>query len=120
MTTLIKGFEKLFTNLTIIFKLKKASPTLKNKYLKHFFKQFKSQSVKKIERQSNSQEKITFHEFQQDKIKAFFKELPKRKPSTFTNIPVKIMVNLVHVYSHTLMKNFKDFVKSGNFPDLLK
>ena len=67
-----------------------------------------------------AKKKITFHEFQQDKVKAYFKELAKRKASTFTDNPVKIMVNLVHGYSDTLMKNFKDFVKSGNFPDLLK
>ena len=35
-------------------------------------------------------------------------------------IPVKIMVNLVHVYSQVLTNIFSDCVKSGNFPDILK
>ena len=35
-------------------------------------------------------------------------------------IPVKIMFNLVHIYSQVLTNIFSDCVKSGNFPDILK
>ena len=35
-------------------------------------------------------------------------------------IPVKIMVNSVHIYSQVLTNIFNDCVKSGNFPDILK
>ena len=48
------------------------------------------------------------------------KEVPKNKVSTFKDIPVKIMVNSVHIYSHALTNIFNDFVKRGNFPNILK
>ena len=48
------------------------------------------------------------------------KELAKNKAIPFKDIPVKIMANSIHVYSHALTKIFNDYVKSGNFPDILK
>ena len=112
--------NKYSTNLTKTLKLKKISPALKNKSLKHLLKQFKNQSIKKIQKHFNSNEKFCFREFQQDKMIKMIKELAKNKDSTFTNIPVKIMVSSVDIYSQILMKIFNDCVKRGNFHDILK
>ena len=101
--------------MTKTLKLKKISPALKNKSLKHLLKQFKNQSIKKIQKHFNSNEKFCFREFQQDKMIKMIKELAKNKDSTFTDIPVKIMVSSVDIYSHVLMKIFNDCVKRGNF-----
>ena len=30
------------------------------------------------------------------------------------------MVTSIHVYSHALMKIFNEYLKGGNFPDILK
>ena len=65
-----------------------------------------------MQKQFNSKQKFTLHELQQDEIIKIIKELPKSKASTFKDIPVKIMVNSVHVYSHALTKVFNDCVKS--------
>ena len=35
-------------------------------------------------------------------------------------MPVKIIINLVHIYSKVLTNIFNDCVKSGKFPDVLK
>ena len=35
-------------------------------------------------------------------------------------MPVKIMINSVHIYSEVLTNIFNDCVKSGKFPDVLK
>ena len=63
---------------------------------------------------------MTFHEFQQTKIIKIIEELPKNKASTFKDIPVTIMVNSVHIYSHALTSILNDYVKNGNFPDVRK
>ena len=47
-------------------------------------------------------------------------QLPKNKFCTFKDIPVKIIDNSDQIYSHALTKIFNDFIKSGNFPDVLK
>ena len=65
-----------------------------------------------MQKQFNSKQKFTLHELQQDEIIKIIKELPKSKASTFKDIPVEIMVNSVHVYSHALTKVFNDCVKS--------
>ena len=40
--------------------------------------------------------------------------------TTFKDIPVKIMVSSIHIYSQVLTNIFNNCVKSGNFPDILK
>ena len=101
--------NKYFTNLPKTLKLRKTSPALKKKSLKHL----------KSFYQKNS-EICTFREFKKTEIIKTIKELPKNKLSTFKDIPVKIMVNSVHIYSPVLTSIFNDCVKSGNFPDILK
>ena len=54
-----------------------------------------------------------------DEIIKTSKEPRKNKASTFKDIPVKIMVNSVHIYFPTLTKISNDCLKSGNFPDTL-
>ena len=90
----------------------KTSPALKNKLLKYLRKEFKNLSIKKIQNHFNNKEKFTFREFQRDEIIKIIKELPKNKASTFKDILVKIMVNQVHIYFHSLMKIFNDYVTS--------
>ena len=47
-------------------------------------------------------------------------ELLKSKACTFKDVPVKIMVNSVHIYSYALTKIFNNCGKRRNFPDILK
>ena len=47
-------------------------------------------------------------------------ELPKNKANTFKDIPIKIIVNLLHVYYFPFKNLFGDCVKSRKFPDMLK
>ena len=61
-----------------------------------------------------------FSKTHQDEMIKIIKELARNKASPFKDIPVKIMVNSIHVYSHALTKIFNDYVKSGSFPDILK
>ena len=56
--------------------------------MKHLLKQFKNQSIKKMQNHLNSKEKFTFCEFQQVKIIKTIKDQPKNKASTFKDIPV--------------------------------
>ena len=77
--------NKYFTDLTKTLKLKKASPVLKKKSLKHLLRHFKNHSTKKSKKHFNSKEIFTYIYFY--------------KVSRFKDIPVKIMVNLVHIYS---------------------
>ena len=90
----------------------KTSPALKNKRLKYLLKEFQNLYIKKIQNHFNNKEKFTFREFQRDEIIKIIKELPKNKASTFKDILVKIMVNQVHIYVHSLAKIFNDCVKS--------
>ena len=53
--------------------------------------------------------------FQQDEVIRINKELPKKKALTFKDIPVKIMFNLVQVYSQVLTKNFQRQCKKCEF-----
>ena len=61
---IIKDNKKLsHTNLTKTVKLKKTSPALKKKSLKHLLRRFKKNSTKKIKEHFNSKETFTFREF---------------------------------------------------------
>ena len=113
-------FNKYFTDLTKTLKLKKASPVLKKKSLKHLLRHFKNHSTKKIKKHLNSKEIFTFRVFKETEIIRKIKELLKNKSSTFKDIPVKIMVNSFHINSQVLTNTFNDCMKSGNFPDILK
>ena len=88
--------------MTKSLKLKKTtSAALKKASLKHLLKRFKNQSINKIHEHFPGKEKFTLGEFQQDEIMKVMKELPKNKASTFKDIGIKIMINLVHLYSYT-------------------
>ena len=56
-------------------------------------------STKKIKEHFNSKEIFTCREFKETEIIKTIKVLPKNKTSTFKGIPVKIMINSVHIYS---------------------
>ena len=118
--TLDITFLSIFTNLTKSLKSKKISPALKKKSLKHLLRLFKNYSTKKIREHLNSKEIFTFREFQETEVLKTIKELPKNKASTFKDMPVKIIINSVHIYSKVLTNIFNDCVKSGKFPDVLK
>ena len=83
-------------------------------------KHFENHSNKKIKEHFNSKEIFTFREFKETEIIKIIKELSKNKASIFKDIPVKIMINSVHVYSQGFTNNSNYYVKSGNFPDTLK
>ena len=75
---------------------------------------------KKIKKHFSSKEIFTFREFKESEIIKTIKELPKNKAGTLEDIPVKIMVNVVHIYSQVLTNMCNDCVKSDNFPVILK
>ena len=93
---------------------------MKKKSLKHLLRHFNNHSTKQIKKHFNSKEIFTFREFKETEIIETIKELPKSKASTFKDIPVKIVVNPVHIYSQVLTNIFNDCVKSGDFPNILK
>ena len=101
------------------YKLKKISPALKKKSLKHISRHFKNHSPKKSKDHFNGKKIFTFREFQETEIIKTITELPKSKASIFKDIPVKIMISSVHIYSQVLTNIFNDCVKSGKFPDIL-
>ena len=74
----------------------------------------------KLKKTFNSKEIFTFRESKETEIIKTIKELPKSKATTFKDIPVKIKVNWVHIYSQVLTTIFNECVKSGNFPDISK
>ena len=112
--------NKYFTDLTKTLKLKKTSPPLKKKSLKYLLRHFKNHSTKKIKEHLNSKVIFTFQEFKETETIKTIKELQKNKASTFKDIPVTIMVYMVHIYSQVLTNIFNNCIKSGNFPDILK
>ena len=112
--------NKYFAHLTSTLKLKKTSPALKKNSLEHLLRHFRNHSTKKVKKHFDRKEIFTFCEFKETEIIKTIKEQPKVKDSTFKDIPVKIMVNSVHICSQVLTYILKDCVKSGNFPDFLK
>ena len=114
------NLSKYFTDLTKTLKLKKIFSALKKKSLKHLLRDFRNHSTNKIEECFNSKEIFTFREFQEIEIIKTIKEIPENKANTFKDIPVKITINSVHIYSQVLTNIFNDCVKSSNFPDILK
>ena len=69
----------------------------------------------------NRKEKFAFRYFQQDEVTRMIKELPKDKDLSFKDIlHLKSYSEwLIYTLKH-LQKLLNDFVKSGNFPDILK
>ena len=55
-----------------------------------------------------------------NEITEIIKELTKNKASNFKDILVKSTVNLIHTFSHALMKIFNNCIKSGTFPDVIR
>ena len=106
--------------MTKTLKLRKASTTLKKQTSKTFLRHFKIHSIKKIKKHFNSEEIFTFREFKETEVIKTIKKLRKDKANTLKDIPVKIMVNSVHIYSQMLTNICNDYVKSGNFPDISK
>ena len=72
-------FNKYLTNLTKTLKLTKTSAALNSNPLKYIHKQFKSQSIKKIQKHSDSKEIFAFRELQQNKIIKTLKNYLKTK-----------------------------------------
>lgn len=60
-----------------------------------------------MQKHFNGDANFAFRQFQQDKVIRIIKKLPKTKALTFKDIVVKIMFNLVHLYSQALMKDFQ-------------
>ena len=70
--------KKYFTNLTKTLKSKKISPALEKKSLEHLLKQFNDESIKKVQKHFNGEEKFAFCQFRQDKLIRIIKELSKK------------------------------------------
>ena len=48
------------------------------------------------------------------------KRLPKNNATVFKDIPMKIIKNAAHVYSHSLIIIFNNGIRNGKFSDILK
>ena len=48
------------------------------------------------------------------------KSLPKNKATVFKDIPMRIIKDAAHVYSHRLTIIFNNCIKNSKFPDILK
>ena len=79
--------NKYFPNLTKTFRLTKASPALKIKFLKHLLRHFEDHSTKKIKKHFNSTELFTFSVYKETEIIKTIKKLTKNKASTLKDIP---------------------------------
>ena len=102
--------NKCFTNLTISLKLKK--------YILR--KSFLNTSIKKINQSYPKTETFSFREIRETETLEIIKSLPKNKATVFKDIPMRIIKDAAHVYSHRLTIIFNNCIKNSKFPDILK
>ena len=77
-------------------------------------------SIKKIKEKVDVCEIFTFSETTEKAIRDEIDNLNTNKPTTFNNIPVKVIVENKDMLSQFLTKIFNDLLLSGMFPDPLK
>ena len=102
--------NKYFTNLTKSLKLKKCISR----------KSFLNTSIKKINQSYPKTETFSFREIRETETLEIIKSLPKNKATVFKDIPMRIIKDAAHVYSHRLTIIFNNCIKNSKFPDILK
>ena len=76
--------------------------------------------MKKINQSYPKQETFSFREIRETETLEIIKSLPKNKATVFKDIPMRIIKNAAHVYSHRLTIIFSNCIRNGKFPDILK
>ena len=66
------------------------------------------------------QETFSFREIRETETLEIIKSLPKNKATVFKDIPMRIIKNAAHVYSHRLKIIFNNCIRNRKFPDILK
>ena len=77
-------------------------------------------SIKKINQSYPKKETFSFREIREIETLEVIKSLPKNKATVFKDIPMKVIKNAAHVYSHRLTIIFNNCITIGKFPDTLK
>ena len=63
---------------------------------------------------------FSFREIRETETLEIIKSLPKNKATVFKDIPMRIIKDAAHVYSHRLTIIFNNCIKNSKFPDILK
>ena len=83
-------------------------------------KSFLNTSIRKINQSYPKRETFSFREFRETETLEIIKSLPKNKATVFKDIPMRIIKDVAHVYSHRLPIIFNNCIKNSKFPDNLK
>ena len=102
--------NKYFANMTKFYKLIKCTSR----------KSFLNTSIKKIKQTYPKQGTFSFHKIRETETLEIIKSLPKNIAAVFKNVPMRIIKNAAHVYSHRLTMIFSNCIRNGKFPDTLK
>ena len=77
-------------------------------------------SIKKINQSYPKQETFSFREIRETETLEIIKSLPKNKATVFKDIPIRIIKNAAHVFSHRLAITLNNFIRKGKFHKILK
>ena len=77
-------------------------------------------SAKKINQSYPKQETFCFREIRETETLEIIKSLPKNEATVFKDIPMKIIKNPAHAYSHKLTIILNNCIRNGKFTDILK
>ena len=77
-------------------------------------------SIKKINQSYPKKETFSFREIRETETPEIIKILPKNNATVFKDIPMKIIKDAAHVYSHRLTIIFNNCIKKRKFPGILK
>ena len=76
-------------------------------------------SIKKINQNYPKTEIFSFREIRETETLEIIRNLPKNKATVFKDIPMKIIKDAAHVYSHRPTIIFNNCIKNSKFPDIL-
>ena len=99
---------------------------VRNKYFTNLTKSLKPKkcisrtAIKKINQNYPKTETFSFREICETETLEIIKSLPKNKATVFKDIPMRIIKDAAHVYSHRLTIIFNNCIKNSKFPDILK
>ena len=77
-------------------------------------------SIKKTNQSYPKTETFSFRGIRETETLEIIKSLPKNKATVVKDIPMRIIKNAAHVYSHRLTIIFSNCIRNGKFPDILK
>ena len=110
----------------VIKNYKRVSEVL-NKYFRNLTKSLKikkcisrNKSIKKINPSYPKTEPSSFREIRETETLEIIESLPKNTANVFKYIPMRIIKDKAHVYSHRLTIIFNNCIKNSKFPDILK